>query len=276
MLDQITPLILTFNEAPNIARTLERLSWAKKIVVVDSFSDDETLEILRNYPQVRVFQRKFTSFADQCNYGLTSGDITSEWVLNLDADYVLTDELIDELRNLKPEQSTRGYRARFTYCINGKRIRSGIYPPVTVLFRRQHATFLSDGHAHRVRVEGAAKPLAGRILHDDRKSLHRWLHSQGTYVEKEVLKLRILPPNSLTLTDRLRKLRVVTPFLMPFYCLVLKGGILDGWAGIHYAFQRTLAELLLSLELIGQVNNSERDPVPEELVPQLDVHENEI
>ena len=46
-----TPLILTFNEAPNLRRTLEKLKWAKQIVVLDSFSTDETLEIARSSPR---------------------------------------------------------------------------------------------------------------------------------------------------------------------------------------------------------------------------------
>src|SRR2546430_16708663 len=99
MLDQITPIILTYNEAPNIGRTLEQLGWARDIVVVDSFSDDETLEIVSSLPQARVFQRKFDSFAGQCNFGLTETGINSEWVLSLDADYVLTPELIEEIRS---------------------------------------------------------------------------------------------------------------------------------------------------------------------------------
>ena len=88
MLDQITPLILTYNETPNVDRTLKQLTWAKEIVVIESFSDDDTLEILSRYPQVKVFQRKYDSFASQCNFGLEK--ITSEWLLSLDADYVLT------------------------------------------------------------------------------------------------------------------------------------------------------------------------------------------
>ena len=46
MLEKITPLILTYNEAPNIERTLQHLTWAKKIVVIDSYSTDETLKIM--------------------------------------------------------------------------------------------------------------------------------------------------------------------------------------------------------------------------------------
>src|SRR5438552_7381242 len=98
MLSEITPLVLTFNEAPNIRRTLEQLTWAKEILVIDSFSTDETLDIIREFPQTRIVQRKFDSFADQCNFGLDH--VHTEWALSLDADYVLSLELIDEIVHL--------------------------------------------------------------------------------------------------------------------------------------------------------------------------------
>ena len=88
MLEQITPLILTYNEAPNIGRTLENLSWARDVVVVDSFSDDETLEIAASFPNVRVVQRVFDSHRNQWEFGLRETEIQTPWVLALDADYV--------------------------------------------------------------------------------------------------------------------------------------------------------------------------------------------
>src|ERR1700730_17884251 len=100
MFDQITPLILTYNEAPNIGRTLEQLRWAHDIVVVGSFSDDETLEIVAEFPRVRVYQRKFDTHEQQWNFGLKETGIKTEWVLALDADYTLSDELIAELRSI--------------------------------------------------------------------------------------------------------------------------------------------------------------------------------
>lgn len=118
MLEEITPLILTYNEATNIERTLKSLTWAKTIIVIDSYSTDETLEILYSFPQVQVFQRQFDSFAVQCNYGL--GKIASEWVLSLDADYVLTDKLINEIKNLQKKPGVNSYSVPFKYCVFGK------------------------------------------------------------------------------------------------------------------------------------------------------------
>ena len=63
LLDVITPVILTYNEAPNIGRTLSKLSWAKRMVVIDSGSTDATLEIVRATPRTEVIYRPFDNFA---------------------------------------------------------------------------------------------------------------------------------------------------------------------------------------------------------------------
>jgi len=250
MLKQITPLILTYNEGPNIRQTLDRLTWADDIVVVDSFSNDDTLEIVGQYKQARVLKRKFSTFSDQCNFGLTEGMINTEWVLNLDADYVLTDEFVDELKSLQPNSAIDGYKARFIYCINGRRLRSGIYPPVTVLFRKAKGSYTADGHAHRVVINGSVGELESAILHDDRKPLNRWFEAQKRYSELEARKLLTTDSRLLNWKDRVRKWKVIAPPAMLFYCLIIRGGVLDGWAGFYYAFQRTFAEMLLSLRLI--------------------------
>jgi glycosyltransferase involved in cell wall biosynthesis len=251
MLDQITPLILTYNEAPNIARSLGALSWAKDIVVVDSFSDDNTVELAKSFPQVRLFQRAFDSHRNQWEFGLKETGISTPWVLALDADYVLSDELVAEIAGLTPDAQTAAYRANFVYCINGKKLRSGIYPPVTVLYRRESASYVQDGHTQRIAVEGAIEDLHAPIFHDDRKPLKRWFSSQAKYTELEAQKLRAADPAQLALADRLRRWRFVVPPGMLMYCLFVRGGILDGWAGFYYAFQRAMAEAMLSHRLHG-------------------------
>ncbi|MBD2338942.1 glycosyltransferase family 2 protein [Calothrix sp. FACHB-156] len=248
MLEKITPLILTYNEAANINNTLQHLTWAKKIIVIDSYSLDETLEILESYSQIQVYQRKFDSFALQCNYGLEK--VTSEWVLSLDADYVLTDELINEIKELPAQTDVDSYSIKFKYCIFGKPLRGTLLPPRKVLYKREKAIYIDDGHAHRVSVEGNSRLLSGYIYHDDRKPLSRWLWAQDRYMVIEAKKLLETPSSELCLSDRIRKQKILAPIIILVYCLIIKGGILDGWRGFYYAFQRVLAEILLAIHII--------------------------
>jgi glycosyltransferase involved in cell wall biosynthesis len=257
MLDRITPLILTFNEAPNIDRTLRCLTWAKHIVVVDSYSTDETLDILQSYSQVEIVQRTFETFAYQCNYGLQH--VESDWVLSIDADYIVTDDLIAEMAKLSPDSPIDGYFARFKYCVFGKPLRGTLLPPRQVLFRREKATYIDDGHAHQVRVNGKSAMLAGYIYHDDRKSFSRWLWAQDRYMILEIKKLMETPDQELGFADLIRKTKILAPGIILFYCLILKGGILDGWQGWYYALQRMVSEMILSIYLIEYNWQQQRD-----------------
>lgn len=248
MLNCITPVILTFNEAPNIERTLNHLTWAKKIVVIDSHSTDETLDILKYYPQVQVFQRQFDTHANQWNYGLQQ--VQTEWILSLDADYNLTDALVQEISTLS-QSAADSYSARFQYCVFGQPLRGAILPPRTVLFRKNKATYVDDGHTQLLQVDGSTEMLLGYIRHDDRKPLSRWLWAQDRYALLEAQKLRATPLDQLGWNDRIRRHKVIAPLLVLLYCLILRRGILDGRAGWYYAFQRMLAETLLSIHLLS-------------------------
>ncbi|MBD2297284.1 glycosyltransferase family 2 protein [Nostoc sp. FACHB-190] len=248
MLEEITPLILTYNEAPNIGRTLQHLTWAKTIIVIDSYSTDETLEILSSHPQVKVFPRKFDTHAQQWNFGLAQ--VVSQWVLSLDADYIIRDELTAEIAALQVDEQVNGYFARFKYCIEGKPLRGTILPPRQVLFRKDTAIYIDDGHTQLLQLTGKSAMLSNHIHHDDRKPLSRWLWAQDRYMVIESKKLLETHDNELSLGDRIRKQKVLAPFIILLYCLILKGGIWDGWTGWYYAFQRMLAEILLSIRLI--------------------------
>lgn len=250
MLDRITPLILTYDEDANIARVLDRLTWARRIVVVDSGSTDGTLEMLARYPNVEVIQRPFDTFAGQCNFGLEQ--VRTEWVLSLDADYVLSKDLVGEIQALPEDADVVGYRARFVYCIGGSPLRATLYPPRAVLYRKHRAQYDADGHGHRVHVDGLVGDLHGVIYHDDRKPLARWMRNQGKYAKLEADKLLSTSPKRLGRVDRLRRLGWVVPFLTPAYCLLYKLLLLDGRAGLYYTLQRTYAELLLALELLDR------------------------
>lgn len=247
MLD-LTSLVLTCNEAPNIRRTLEQLRRIPHVLLLDSFSTDDSLEIARQFGNVEILQHRFDSFAAQCNFGLTH--ISTEWALSLDADYVLTPELVSEIENLEPAADIGGYSAEFRYCVFGGPLRSTVYPPRTVLYRRQLAHYGDEGHGHRVVVDGKILKLSGKIDHDDRKAFSHWLQSQGRYMKVEAPHLLATPDNQLRFQDRVRKKIFFAPPIMFLYLLFGRGLILDGWRGWFYVCQRTLVEMLLSIRLL--------------------------
>ena len=248
--DNVTAMILTYNEEANIARTLDAIAWAKEILIVDSGSTDGTLAIVQRYPQARVVTRKFDTFADQCNFGLTQ--VATPWVLSLDADYELSAALGTEIRGLSPEGDAAGYRASFVYRMFGRSLSATLYPPRTVLYRRHLASYRNEGHGHRVVIDGSIWPLKSAIYHDDRKPLSRWLDSQQSYAKREADYLLATPRHELRRADRIRLMAWPAPILVFLYTLIWKRCILDGWAGWLYVLQRTLAETMIAIELVDR------------------------
>lgn len=250
MLDRITPIILTYNEEPNLHRLLTSLQWAHRIVVVDSGSTDQTVRIAESFANVAVINRAFDSHAAQWNHGLTATAIDTDWVLALDADYVVPAAAVKEMSSLGAAQSVSGYRAAFRYCIHGRPLSGSLYPPVTVLFRRERGRYVQEGHTQRLQIDGEVRSMSSVLDHDDRKPLSRWLVSQEKYATLEADMLLQTSWGELGWQDRLRSLMVITPWLVPLYVLTVKRCIFDGRAGWHYVLQRGIAEAILSLKLL--------------------------
>jgi glycosyltransferase involved in cell wall biosynthesis len=247
MLERITPLILTRDEEANIGRTLGQLAWAREVIVVDSCSNDQTVEIARSFPNVRLVERAFDTHAQQWAYGASL--VTTEWALTMDADYFVPTAFAAELETLAPDENVAAYEATFVYAIGGRPLRASLYPARPVLLRRGHFEFWQDGHTQRVRVDGPVETMSTPLIHDDRKSLRRFVQRQRVYMRQEAAKLRTSSFASLNALGRVRKLRVIAPFAALAYTLFVKRTLLDGRAGLHYAFERFLAEAILSMEL---------------------------
>ncbi len=252
MLDRITPVILTRNEEDNIERTLSRLTWAREVIVVDSESTDATAAITRRFANVRLWRRAFDTHADQWKFAVSK--VTTEWMLTLDADYYVPENFVNEIASLDPPLDVAGYEAAFTYAINGRPLRATLYTPRVVLLRRGAFEIWQDGHTQRVRLHDRVLRLRARLIHDDRKNLNRFIDRQKVYMRREAEKLRGTPWRQLPLSGRMRKLRVVSPFLVLPYVLFAKRTILDGSAGLRYAYERFLAEWILSIELFRRRN----------------------
>lgn len=268
-LDRVDVLMLTYNEAPNIGRTLRALREFAEIVVLDSGSTDQTADIVAGFPNTRLVTRPFDNHASQWTYGLTECGLGRPWVLALDADYTVPAAGLEEISRLAPPDSVAGYRASFRYCICGRPLSGALYTPVVVLYRRERARYVQTGHTQRVIVHGEIAELKTRIDHDDRKPLSHWLTSQQRYAKLEAEHLVSTPRNGLRLTDKMRLTSWVGPPLVFFYTLLWKRCILDGWPGWFYVLQRTLAETMIALEVLER-RFSRRTCGPEALTAQSD------
>jgi hypothetical protein len=218
--------------------------------VIDSGSTDDTIATLRGYPQIEVIQHPFVDFASQCNFGLTH--VFTPWVLSLDADYELSDELLNELGSLSLSNGPAGYQVRFVYRVYGRPLRGSLYPPRTVLYQKEGASYRNEGHGHRVVLNGEILALEGVIYHDDRKPLSRWLASQQRYAREEVDYLLDAGSGAMTRTDKIRMMGWTAPIGVFFYALFVKGCLFEGWPGWFYVMQRVVSEAMIALEIIDR------------------------
>jgi len=254
-------MLLTYNEEPNIERTLSQLTWADRVVVVDSYSTDRTIEIVESFENVELYYRPFDSFAQQCNFALTK--VHTPWVLSLDADYHLPDAFLLEMSQKLERAAFDSYSAAFQYCVFGKPLPANNTSPRKILYKKDLAHYIDIGHQHQVQVDGPTDQFKTDINHDDRKSLSRWLRSQDKYLHIEAEIVHKTPFSELDRNDKIRKLKVIAPIVVFFYCLFIKGLAFKGWHGWHYTFQRTLVELLLSIRLIeiSKLEKSKPNPL---------------
>lgn len=247
--ERIIPVILTLNEGPNIGRILSKLTWAYTVIVLDSHSNDDTEEIARTFDNVLFCQRRFDCAANQWNAGVKLASQWGDWILALDADYLLSNGLVEELKGLETDAEVAGYEGRFVYCIDGSPLTASLYPPHTVLFRAGLGRYVQDGHTQRLSLGGKVKRLVNPIFHDDRKSWRCWYHNQIRYARLEAEKVRTSSWTALSLSGKVRWIPPFSIVLPPIYLLAFKGLWRDGLRGLKYVWQRLVAEWLIQRAL---------------------------
>lgn len=183
---QLSALIPTFNCADTINSTLESLSWADEIVVVDSFSNDDTVEICEKYG-ARVLRHVYETPARQKNWAIPQ--CVGEWILQLDSDEVLEDGMQHEIRMAIANAGleTKAYRIPRMNHVLGQWVRyGGIYPDYQIrLFRRKCGRF-QDRYVHEhLDVPGDLPTLRHHILHYGMPNLSKQLRNLDRYTRYE-------------------------------------------------------------------------------------------
>jgi glycosyltransferase involved in cell wall biosynthesis len=252
----ITPVVLTYNEEVNIHRTLRSLSWAERVVVVDSGSTDATQEIARSFSNVDWRFRSFDSFKGQYEYAIHRTGVGTDYVLALDADMVVSEALIAEIESSFLCGKFAGGLFLFEFYIAGNPLAGSLYPPQSRLFVPDKVDISQVGHGHKFDVDGPVYRFKNPLIHDDRKSLEHWVSSQLSYSSIEAE--RVVTDGSHKWRDRLRSLGLMPP-LAGALAYVRAGGPWGGAAAVHYAYERAVYECLLAMRLMSSRLENKRN-----------------
>ncbi len=176
----LSVIIITKNEAPNIAACLESVVWADEVIVLDSGSEDATVAICRQYTD-NVYETDWPGFGIQKQRALEKAK--GDWVLSIDADEIVSQELRAEIEKNLHQGKVNGYEIPrlSSYC--GKQIRHGGWWPdyVLRLFRRDVGRF-SDSLVHeRIIVQGLIGRMHAPLLHESYVNLDEVLHKVNCY-----------------------------------------------------------------------------------------------
>ncbi|QPK65651.1 glycosyltransferase family 2 protein [Methylomonas sp. LL1] len=285
----ITAVILTFNESIHLRRCIESLQgFASKIVVVDSYSTDDTQHIAESLGAM-FFQNPWVNHAHQFQWALDNADISTDWILRLDADEYIEEELKNEILASLPlaDSNTCGFYLRRKYVFLGQWIRHGAMYPIDVLRLFRRGTGYVEQRwmdEHIVLARGFAIFLKGNIVDDNLNSVGWWVDKHNRYATLEMVELLNLKYGFVVLDNSMElhgagqaKLKrwlktavyaklpyFVRPLLYFLYRYFFKLGFLDGSKGFAFHFmQGCWYRCLVDLKMLEAERwiGDERDPV---------------
>lgn len=225
----LSVIVITKNEAHNIEACLRSVSFADQIVVLDSGSTDDTVQIARTLGAEVSVNTDWQGFGVQKNRALALAN--SEWVLSIDADERLSTELQAEIREVLKTPVFDAYciPRLSSYC--GQYMRhSGWYPDhVTRLFRRDAARFSDELVHEKLIVKGQVGQLANRLLHESFKNFETVLDKVDRYSSAGAQSL-LNRGKSSSFPKALA--HGLWAFIRTYF---LRLGFLDGWMGLALA-----------------------------------------
>jgi glycosyltransferase involved in cell wall biosynthesis len=235
---KISATIITYNEERNLPRAIESLRCCDEILVVDSGSTDRTVELAERLG-ARVIEANWRGYAGQKNYA--SDKASYDWILSLDADEALSEDLEAEIWQLK--KNGPNYDAytvpRLAQYLGKWILYSGWYPDRKMrLFDRRKSCWVGDYVHESVNVNGTVGELKGNLLHYTCGSLTEHLKTMDRYttLAAEELAARKKPIGMRHL--------LLEPFWAFFKTYALKRGFLDGLEGLTIAYMAALYTFL--------------------------------
>ena len=179
----VSVIITTYNEERNIADCIESVLWADEIYLVDSYSTDRTLEIAQQYP-ITIRRRQYYGSAAQKNWSICR--VSNDWVLILDADERVTDELAREILELLTRTpSYNGYYIRRRNIMTDKVIRHSGWSTDKVirLFHRDHGRYPNRRVHADVDIDGTIPTLKHKLVHYTFRSFDTYLEKTLNYAQ---------------------------------------------------------------------------------------------
>jgi glycosyltransferase involved in cell wall biosynthesis len=264
----LTAIVLTYNEAGNIAACLKGVGPVPDVVIVDSGSTDATIELAKTArPDVRVLRHPFQDFGDQRNWAIDNCGGSNAWILFVDADEFCTPALLEEIARFvaDPGECVGGFVAGKNYFLGRWLKYSTMYPSYQLrLLKRGHVRFRKEGHGQREVTDGPLYYLKESWRHEGfSKGLRQWIARHNDYSTQEVeliLRLKDEPMRWPELMSRdaivrrraLKRLGARLPLrpLMRFsYTYGLKRGFLDGYPGLLYCLLRMAHDIHIVAKL---------------------------
>lgn len=223
---KLSVTIITYNEERQIREALETVKWADEIVVVDSYSTDRTVEICKEYG-AKVLYKEFVGFGALKNLAVDSA--SHDWILNLDADERITEDLRWEIEKALANPRADGYRIpRKTYFLGQWIKHCGWYPDYKSLqlFNRRKGRYTEALVHERVELKGVEGYLKGHVLQYPFQNLHHFIEKQNRYstlMAEEMVKREV--------QFRIHQF-VSHPLFMFLKMFVIRQGFRDGKVGL--------------------------------------------
>jgi len=228
-MNDITGVIISLDAEGTIEKAIDSLSFCDEIIVVDGGSKDRTKEIARKKDCI-LYERKFDNFRNQREFALSK--VKTEWVIFLDADEVLEEELAGEIeRRIKENRVDGFYLNRISYFLGKLIYHGGWYPDYSLRVFRKNKARVSENIVHeKVIVNGRVEKIEkGRIIHYTDPDLFHYLKKLNHYTELSAKEL----------FERGRRANFLDLTLRPFYFFMrmyfFKLGFLDGVQGFILA-----------------------------------------